>query len=162
MRSRVSKLRDRFVERGLWLAVAESMTGGALSDLITSVRGASDYFLGGVVCYSPELKRMLGVKRGTLERFGAYSEEVAVALAKGAMRTYKADVAVGITGIAHPDRGHRSPGAWVAVAFKGKVRTRHFACRAGVRRNEARKKVANTALELLLETLKMWRAGGPR
>jgi hypothetical protein len=50
----------------------------------------------------------------------------------------------------------------VAVTFNGKVRTKHFVCKAGVRRNEARRKVANTALELLLETLKMWRTGGPR
>jgi len=148
------RLKDTLVKRGLALAVAESMTGGAFSDLITSVPGASGFFLGGVISYSPKLKVMMGVPETVLKRQKAYSEEVSIRLAKGARKRFGADIAVGITGIAHPDRGHRAPGAWIAIASDDKVRTKHVQCRAGVRRNDARKHVAMAAVELLLDVLR--------
>jgi PncC family amidohydrolase len=156
MRARVARLKDRLVKRKLRLAVAESMTGGALSDLITSVPGASRYFVGGMISYSPELKAMMGVSAGTIKKHGVYSKQVAEGLARGALKRFGSDVAVGITGIAHPDRTHRAPGAWVAVASDRKVVSKHIACKAGTRRNEARKKVARGALEILLEFIRNW------
>jgi len=156
MRARVARLKDRLTKRGLRLAVAESMTGGALSDLITSVPGASRYYLGGLVAYSPELKAQLNVSSAAIKKHGLYSRQVAEALARGALKKFGPDVAVGITGIAHPDKTHRAPGAWVAVASGRKVVSKHITCKAGARRNEARKKVARGALELLLEFLRTW------
>jgi len=154
MRAKISKLKEGFLRKGLTLTVAESMTGGALSDIITSVPGASEFFLGGMISYSSKIKAMVGVPTATLKRYGAYSQEVATKLAKGSLRRFGSDVAVGITGQAHPDRTHRSPGAWVAVTYGKNVIVKHIACKPSVRRNEARKKVAMAAVDLLLEMLR--------
>lgn len=154
MRAKVSKLKEGFLRRGLTLTVAESMTGGALSDIITSVPGASEFFLGGMISYSPKLKAMVGVPKATLKRYGAYSQEVATSLAKGSLRRFGSDVAVGITGQAHPDRTHRSPEAWVVVTFGKNVLVKHVICNPTVRRNEARRRVAMVAVDLLLEMIK--------
>lgn len=136
------------------LSVAESMTAGLLSDLICRVSGASRYFLGGIVCYDPGTKAFVGVSEDMIERFGIYSKEVAASLAMGANSRFNSDIAVGITGIAEPDGQNPDPGAWVAVAFLGKIETTHVLCDKGTGRNGARKQVAMEALEMLLKVLK--------
>jgi nicotinamide-nucleotide amidase len=89
--------------RGLQLATAESITGGAVADAIVRVPGASACFRGGVVAYDDAVKSsLLGVEPHLLERHGAVSEEVAVAMATGARERLRADVAVATTGIAGP------------------------------------------------------------
>ncbi|WP_372864236.1 CinA family nicotinamide mononucleotide deamidase-related protein [Spongiibacter sp.] len=88
------------------LCTAESCTGGLIAAQITSVAGASAVFPGGVVSYSNAMKQsLLGVDQGILERCGAVSEEVAVAMARGALRISGADMALAVTGIAGPDGG---------------------------------------------------------
>jgi nicotinamide-nucleotide amidase len=88
------------------IAVAESSTGGMLAARLTDLPGASAYFMGGLIVYSNEAKVALaGVDPELIERFGAVSNEVAIALADGAMERLDADVGVGITGIAGPDGG---------------------------------------------------------
>jgi competence/damage-inducible protein CinA-like protein len=92
--------------RGATLAVAESCTGGLLSQRITSVAGSSRYFLGGVVVYSNELKSSLAdVPAQLIAEHGAVSREVALALADGIRRRCSATLGVGITGIAGPGGG---------------------------------------------------------
>jgi nicotinamide-nucleotide amidase len=93
-------------ERGLTLAAAESITGGAIAARLTSVPGSSDVFLGAVVAYANELKvAELGVPKALLERHGAVSPEVAEAMASGARERLGAHVAVAVTGIAGPAGG---------------------------------------------------------
>jgi len=88
------------------LAVAESCTGGLLGYRITRIAGSSDYFLGGVISYANEVKRdVLGVKEEDLERYGAVSEQVARQMAEGVRKVIKADLGVGVTGIAGPGGG---------------------------------------------------------
>jgi len=88
---------------GATLAAAESCTAGLLSAAITDVPGSSRWFRGGLVVYSDDLKVSLaGVSRDLLEESGAVSEEVALALARGARRRCGADYGIGITGIAGP------------------------------------------------------------
>jgi PncC family amidohydrolase len=154
MRAKVNKLKEGFLRRGLTLTVAESMTGGALSDIITSVPGASEFFMGGMISYSPKLKMMVGVPTATLKKYGAYSEEVATKLAIGSKKRFGSDVAVGISGQANPDKTHRSPGAYVAVTFHNKTIVKHITCKVSLRRNEARRRVAMAAVDVLLEMLK--------
>jgi PncC family amidohydrolase len=94
------------LSRALTLTTAESCTGGLLGHLLTEVPGSSGYYLGGIVSYSNALKEAeLGVGAATLERHGAVSAQVAVAMAEGARRRYAADLAVAVTGIAGPDGG---------------------------------------------------------
>ena len=92
--------------RGLTLAVAESCTGGLLSERLTDGAGASAAFLLGAVTYANHAKqRMLGVSEEQLRAHGAVSEPVAVAMARGVREAAGASLGVGITGIAGPDGG---------------------------------------------------------
>jgi nicotinamide-nucleotide amidase len=88
------------------VAVGESCTGGLLATRLTDRPGSSRNFAGGVVAYSNEAKTdLLGVDPELIERHGAVSEEVAEALAAGAIDRFGADVGIGLTGIAGPDGG---------------------------------------------------------
>ncbi|MCF7852941.1 MAG: CinA family nicotinamide mononucleotide deamidase-related protein [Simkaniaceae bacterium] len=88
------------------LAVAESCSGGTIAAKITRLAGASDYFVGGVVSYSNEMKmKALGVLYETLMRYGAVSRETVIEMAKGALKLTGADYALAISGIAGPSGG---------------------------------------------------------
>jgi len=88
------------------IAVAESCTGGLLAERLTNIPGSSVYFLGGVVCYSNELKSALvDVPAELIESKGAVSPEVALALAEGIRKRTGATIGVGVTGIAGPAGG---------------------------------------------------------
>ncbi len=97
---------ELLAERGLTLAAAESCTGGLVSELMTAISGSSRYFQGGAVVYSNEAKTaLLDVDASLIERHGAVSREVAVAMAEGARARLKSDLALSITGIAGPTGG---------------------------------------------------------
>jgi len=92
--------------RNAKLAVAESCTGGMIAERITSVPGSSRYFLGGAVVYSNELKTLFAdIPPLMLEAHGAVSKEVALALAENIRDICKADIGVGVTGVAGPGGG---------------------------------------------------------
>lgn len=93
-------------QRGLTLAVAESCTGGRIAAALTSVPGASQTFVGGIVAYDNAVKiAQLGVHARSLERFGAVSEEVATEMARGVRDRLSAGVALSTTGVAGPSGG---------------------------------------------------------
>lgn len=88
------------------LSVAESCTGGLLGGEISAVPGSSEYFLGGVIAYSNEVKtKLLDVPRALLEEHGAVSRQTALAMALGARKVLGSDVALSITGVAGPGGG---------------------------------------------------------
>jgi nicotinamide-nucleotide amidase len=92
--------------KGLTLALAESCTGGLVSELVTAHAGASTVFRGSAVTYANDAKiALLGVPPELLARFGAVSAEVARAMADGARRAFNADIALALTGIAGPGGG---------------------------------------------------------
>jgi nicotinamide-nucleotide amidase len=99
-------LLDLLRARKLKLATAESCTGGLIAAILTEVPGSSDVFERGFVTYSNEAKaEMLGVPAALIKEHGAVSEEVARAMAEGALRNSRADIAVSVTGVAGPDGG---------------------------------------------------------
>ena len=106
--ARAAELVARYREAGLMAATAESCTGGLIAGLLTEIPGSSDMLERGFVVYSNAAKQeVLGVPAETLARHGAVSPQTAVAMAEGALRASRADVAVSVTGIAGPDGGRR-------------------------------------------------------
>jgi PncC family amidohydrolase len=105
----------------LRLALAESCTGGHISDLITNTPGASDVFLESCVTYSNEAKiARLGVSPDTLIKYGAVSHQTAREMAEGIRKTSGADIGAAITGIAGPGGGTREkPVGLVYMAIAG-------------------------------------------
>ena len=98
----LQKLRDA----GLMIATAESCTGGLIAGLLTEIAGSSDVVERGFVTYSNEAKNeCLGVPKELIEQNGAVSEEVACAMAKGAVQHSRANIAVAVTGVAGPGGG---------------------------------------------------------
>jgi nicotinamide-nucleotide amidase len=94
------------IENHATIAAAESCTGGLLAERLTRVPGSSNYFLGGAVCYSNELKTAWAdVPAEMIASQGAVSSDVAVALAEGIRRRVRSTLGVGITGIAGPSGG---------------------------------------------------------
>ena len=88
------------------LTIAESCTGGAISEAITSVSGSSQWFEFGFVTYANSAKQqLLGVSKETLEQYGAVSEQVVKQMAQGAIKQSEADYAIAVSGVAGPDGG---------------------------------------------------------
>lgn len=97
-------VKDAFVERGLTLAVAESLTGGNVSGKLVEVSGASNYYQGSVTAYAVQAKReILQVPKEQIEKYGVVSAEVAKAMAIGVRELLHADIGLGTTGYAESD-----------------------------------------------------------
>ncbi len=147
---------DYMHAEGLKLSVAESCTGGYLSHLLTQHPGSSEVFLGGAISYSNELKKsMLGVSEDTLTAFGAVSEETVKEMAEGALKNYKSDYSISVSGIAGPGGGtpEKPTGTvWIAVANKNRVLTRKFQFPG--RRLQNIERAAVNALVLLLKLIR--------
>ena len=140
----------------LSLSTAESCTGGGVAAAITSVAGSSEYFMGGIVAYSNDVKvSLLHVSSETLEKYGAVSRETVMEMAAGAMNTLKTDCAIATSGIAGPGGGslEKPVGTiWIAIAYKNEIVT---VMQTGD--NGRAKNVQNTiqnAMDLLIEILK--------
>lgn len=113
------------IAKRLSLAVAESCTGGYLSHLITSVPGSSEYFHGGIVAYSNEIKiNDLGVNRSTIEQYGAVSKATVREMAEAVRTKFKSDIGVATSGIAGPGGGTQDkPVGTVWIAYSDQHRT---------------------------------------
>ena len=101
------------------IAVAESLTGGGLGQVITSIKGASDVFTGGVIAYSDEIKvKELGVSKSTLKKETAVSEEVAIEMASGIRKKYNSTYGISTTGVAGPGKayGQRAGTVWIGIS----------------------------------------------
>lgn len=135
----------------LTLSIAESCTGGLLSNRLTNIPGSSKYFKAGFIVYSNEAKiKLLKVPPIILEKYGAVSKECAISMAKNVRKLTKADIGIAITGIAGPSGGSilKPVGlVFIAVYFKNKIICEKF--KFSGKRLEIKKKSADKALELL-------------
>lgn len=145
------------VGRGSTIAVAESLTGGAVLSALVDVPGASAALLGGVVAYATELKHtLLDVPAGLLAARGAVDPDVAEAMALGVLRRTGADVAVATTGVAGPDAQDGRPVGlvYVGIAVGGnRPRVSSTAHRFDGDRAEIRAAATVAALEALREAI---------
>lgn len=140
------------------ISVAESCTGGLVSQRLTSVPGASKVFGFGVISYSGTAKQnLLKVNKNLIRKYGEVSEEVALAMASGILKISKSDYALAITGIAGPTGGTaKKPVGMVCFSLLSKDE-RHIKKMTTYfkgNRNRIRQKAANTVLQLLYKVLK--------
>ncbi len=139
--------------RTIKIASAESCTGGLIAALLTEIPGSSDVFERGFVTYSNQAKEeMLGVPGAMIRQHGAVSESVARAMAEGAIRHSRAQLAIAVTGIAGPGGGtdEKPVGLVHVAAARAGEATLHRECRFGdVGRTEVRLATVKVALEML-------------
>jgi PncC family amidohydrolase len=146
---------ELLLQHRLWLAAAESCTGGLISHLITNVAGSSNYYLGGVTAYANEAKvRLLGVSQATLDQHGAVSEETVLEMARGIRKAIQADIGVSVSGIAGPTGGtpDKPVGTvWIGLSSATHEYARHFIWTGD--RLAVKEQSAKAALKMVVEHL---------
>jgi nicotinamide-nucleotide amidase len=158
MTNRAATLLDAYREKGLKIATAESCTGGLVAALLTEISGSSSVVERGFVTYSNEAKiELIGVPAELIAAHGAVSEPVARAMAEGALAHSRADVAVGITGVAGPTGGTATKPVGLVhfgLARKGAA-TIHLERRYGdLGREIVRRRAVEDALALLEQAVR--------
>ena len=143
--------------KGKTLALAESCTGGLISQLITSRPGASEFYLGCAVTYSNQAKEeILGVSHETLMEHGAVSEETAKEMAAGARRVFGSDIAAAVTGIAGPGGAtDEKPVGMVCIAATDGVNTVSSINRFGGDRDTVRASSVAAAARAIMKILEI-------
>lgn len=147
---RAKRVLSQFCERDLRLTTAESCTGGLVAALLTDIEGCSHAFERGYVTYTDAAKHeLLGVDQELLRRKGAVSEEVAIAMAEGALQRSGADIAVSITGFAGPGGEDDEEGlVHFALAREGAATTHVKKSFGAVGRDRIRTKALETVLQI--------------
>lgn len=149
------KLLERACQQDLTIATAESCTGGLLASLLTDVEGASHAFERGFVVYTNEAKsELLGIPLDLIETANAVSEPVARAMAEGALKASRADIALSITGFAGPGAPGDEPGrVHFGCAQNGRATTHREMHYGDIGRGPVRIECLRTALQMLEEAL---------
>ena len=146
---------DLLVANKLTVSTVESCTGGMLAARLINVSGVSDVYKSGYITYSNKAKRrILGIKKGLLEKKGAVSEEVAREMAKGAATISRAEVSVSITGIAGPGGGTEEKPVglvYIACSVCGKIKVRKYNFRGN--RAKIRETAVSSALILMRQCI---------
>lgn len=141
--------------QGKTLVTAESLTGGMIGSVLTSVPGASAVYKGGVVSYVNEVKQqILGVPGEILEKYGAVSLWTAGYMASGVRKLLNADVAVAVTGLAGPggdEFGHEVGTVFIGFESASKAVAKEFHFSGS--REEIRRQTVDAALQLILENV---------
>lgn len=153
--SLAARVLDAARARGVMIACAESCTGGMVAAALTDIAGSSDVMERGFVTYSNAAKiELLGVSTDDLNRFGAVSEQVARAMAQGALARSHAQLAVATTGIAGPGGSEHKPEGRVCFAIATPQGTRAETVEFGAMgRAQVRRAAVEHALRLLLAAL---------
>lgn len=152
-------IEDRIVriltEKSMKISTAESCTGGLVASRLVNIPGVSDVFEEGYITYANEAKeRILGVRKDTLQRFGAVSPQTAEEMALGAAGRAHANCSIATTGIAGPGGGtpEKPVGlVYIACLVNGRVQVHRCLFEGG--RQEVRRKASQAALEFMLEQL---------
>ena len=160
IRSLASQLGRQLLARDFMVTAAESCTGGLVAASMTDIAGSSSWFERGFVTYSNHAKvEMLGVAADLIEAHGAVSEDVARAMAEGALLESRAQMAVAITGVAGPGGGTRDKPvgtvcfAWIVMEEAPQSETMHFdGDRAAVREQSVRHALGGLLLRVLAQS----------
>jgi len=151
----ITKLHNLLLKKHLTISTAESCTGGLLASTLTDKPGASEYFKGGIIAYSNEVKHeVLEVQKGVLDKFGAVSKETAALMAVGCQRLFKTDIACAITGILGPSGGtiQKPVGTvFISILYNEKVNIAKFEFTGNRKQNK--KWAVEYAISLILSTI---------
>lgn len=157
--SKTEELKEKLfcllLEKNLKISTAESCTGGLIGGSLTSIPGISAYYECGFVTYSNEAKhKLIGVKKETLDEFGAVSAETVLEMAEGALLVSGADIAVSVSGIAGPGGGSKEkPVGLVYVGCAQKNESIYKKFNFSGNREEVRLQTVNSALEVLISKI---------
>ncbi|MBC7081571.1 MAG: CinA family protein [Thermoplasmatales archaeon] len=151
----IERIAELLKKNNLWIATAESCTAGLIAHTLTNISGSSEYYKGGIVAYSNEIKaKILGVKEETLKKYGAVSEQTAREMAEGAKKVIGADIAIATTGIAGPTGGTEEKPVglvYIALATPEGTEVKRFLFKGD--RLENKQNFCNSALQMLLDYL---------
>lgn len=155
LKSKASEILKHCEINALTISTAESCTGGLMSALFTEIPGSSSVFERGFVTYSNEAKtEMLGVEKKLIDEHGAVSEQVALAMATGALHKAKSKIALAITGIAGPGGGSKEkPVGTVCIAVIGEDTTMVETYNFSGDRGDIRMQSVEMALKMIYEML---------
>ena len=151
----LNKIYLKLIEKNYKIATAESCTGGLVGHKLTNISGSSNYFDRGIISYSNESKiELLDVPKNIIDKYGAVSKEVAVAMAEGIRRKYRVDVGLSTTGIAGPTGGTKEKPVglvFIGISLKGNSYAKKFIFEGDRLRNKELS--CNAALNMLLDVL---------
>jgi nicotinamide-nucleotide amidase len=150
------EIQELLYDSGKTLCTAESCTGGRIAEAIIAVPGASNYFKGGIISYTNEVKeRLLHVSHDTLEAHTAVSEEVAKEMVVGACEALNCDYAISATGVAGPTGGTPAiPVGTIWIGYGSKEDVRAFMLSEDLGRDRNLATATNMALRMFLDYLK--------
>ena len=145
---------ERLKECNLTISTAESITGGEIASTICSIPGASNYFKGGVVSYTKEAKcSLLGLKMEEIEKYGVYSKETVISMAKGIKKRTNSNIAIATSGVAGPgpDEGVEAGTVYICYIIDDYILFEKKKFEGD--RNKIRKEAANYSLGVVVGLL---------
>lgn len=155
MKSLEQKIGELLIKKNLTISIAESCTGGLLSNMITNVPRSSAYFDSSVVCYSKKAKvKLLGISEKIISRYGTVSIETTKAMAEAIKKLRRTKIGLAVTGVAGPDLTENKPvgRVYIVLSHGKKNYVKEFMFKG--KREEIKKQVAVAAIELLWRHLK--------
>lgn len=146
---------EALIKQKKTLSIAESCTGGLLCNKLTNISGASTFLQVGIIAYTNETKiKILKVKKETILKYGAVSEQVAIEMAQGVRKIHQSDFAISITGIAGPTGGtKRKPVGLTYICLATKEEILCLKCLFEGSRLQIKNQVCTQSLKLLAEFL---------
>ena len=158
VREKYNQITLKLIERGLTITTMESCTSGQIASLLTDTEGSSAVMKGAFVTYSNEAKIKQGVPKEIIEKYGVYSEETAVSMAKEARKAYDADIAIGVTGTmgnVDPANNDSVPGTvFFAICTTKDIYFKRFEVAPKENRLEYKLAVCDVIADCLLNLLK--------
>jgi len=150
----VDKVHDTFKKNGLTLSVAESCTGGLISHYLTTLPGASNFFIAGIVSYSSDVKKsILGIPSEKILQYGVVSEEIAREMAERVRSLTKTDCSLSTTGNLGPDALEGKERGLIYIAANKEGETISQELRLKGDREENKEEASLSALRLLIELM---------
>jgi len=153
--SYIRKISNLLIENNKSISVAESCTGGLLSDTLTSIPGSSKYFKLGIITYSNESKtKLLNIPKEKIKFYGAVSKEVSILMAKNIKKITKTDIAISVTGIAGPGGGNKSKP--VGLMYISLIDNKNIKCKKIIfkgLRKQNKSNAVKEALSMLIDNL---------